>query len=54
MLALCKNPRLGPSIRTLTVIVDLTRKRPAKFHRLYGQDLAALKVDGHLVRLGVR
>jgi hypothetical protein len=53
MLAVCKDPKLGPCIGILTVIVDLKRRRPADFQRLYSQALAALKVHGQSVRLGV-
>jgi hypothetical protein len=54
LLEICRDPELGPVVRTITVIVDLKRRRPAAFHNLFDQALAALGDHGQLVRLGIR
>jgi hypothetical protein len=54
LLDLCKNPRLGPHIRTLIIFDDLKRKKVGKFHELYDQALVALSAYGQPLRFGVR
>jgi hypothetical protein len=54
LLALLKNPRLGPQIRMLIIFDDLKRKKVGKFHELYDQALVALSAYGQPLRFGVR
>jgi hypothetical protein len=49
----CKSPKYGLQIGTLTVITDCHRKRGAKHHDLYDQALIALEAHGNSAILSI-
>jgi hypothetical protein len=54
LLKVCQTSRYAREVRSVIIVTDCKRRRPAKFHITYDEALRALAVHGKPVSLGIR